>query len=113
MSGPIELEDLADYQSPTVYIACIITSPDPSGQHHELLGIAEKAFSRYGFRVYNPARHTMRGSPHHPHEVTAIDHLEAMRADLILFIRVDRSTGMGIEAQVAADMLIPWTDAKP
>ena len=55
----------------------------------------------------------MRGSPHYSHEVTAIDHIEAMRADLIFFICMDRSIGMGIEAQVAANVLIPWTDAKP
>ena len=35
-----------------------------------------------------------------------------MRCDLAFFVRDHPSHGMGIEAQIAADMLIPWGDAK-
>jgi hypothetical protein len=95
-----------------VYIGCALTSGDRTGLRDQLLNDTETVFLEAGFDVYNPCRVTKPGSPHQPNEVTAIDHLEAMRCDLIFFLRMQPSIGMGIEAQIAADVLTPWTDAK-
>lgn len=115
MAERIDLEDMASYVPEgelRVYIGCSLTSDDSTGLRDCLLEQVEVVFRESGFLVHNPSSHTKPRSPHHAHEVTAFDHLQAMRCDLIFFIRVQPSLGMGIEAQIAADMLIPWADAK-
>lgn len=95
-----------------VYIASSLTAQDLSGKRHKFLEVAEKTFREFGFKVYSPTKFTAPGSPHSSEEVYAIDHFNARQADLIFFIRLQPSIGMGIEAQIASDMLIPWADAK-
>ncbi len=109
-----ELEKVSDYfgARPTVYLGCSLTSPDLTSLRSRLLQEAAEVFQDCGFDVYNPADHTPPGSPHLPREVYAVDHTNAMRCDLVFFIRLQPSLGMGMEAQIAADMLIPWGDVK-
>lgn len=112
-----DLEDTASYVSRAqlrVYVACSLTSEDRTGTglRDYLLEQVGRAFREAGFSVHDPSAYTKPGSPHHSREVTAFDHLQAMRSDLIFFIRVQPSLGMGIEAHIAADTLIPWADAK-
>lgn len=95
-----------------VYIACSLTNENNPKRRDYLLSEIGKIFNECGFDVYDPSQHTKPGSPHLDKEVAAIDHLQAMRCDLIFFVRDHPSIGMGIEAQIAADMLIPWGDAK-
>ena len=113
MGGPQDndgLEDLSKWVHsdgsttlPSVYIASSLTDRDCSGIRNQLLRAAEYVFRDSGFAVYSPSSFTEPGSPHHSCEVTAIDHLNAMMADIIFFIRIQPSLGMGIEAQIAAD----------
>jgi hypothetical protein len=116
MVEQIDTEDVTAYVLPSerlrVYVACSLTSDDRTGLRDRLLDAVETVLTKHGFDVYNPSRYTKPGSPHRDDEVTAIDHLQAMRCDFIFFIREQPSLGMGIEAQIAADVLIPWADAK-
>jgi nucleoside 2-deoxyribosyltransferase len=109
-----ELEDVFAYMGdrPRVYLGCSLTSPDATKLRTQLLEEAAAVFRDFGFDVYNPADHTPPGSPHSPEEVYSIDHANAMCSDVVFFIRLQASFGMGIESQIAADMLIPWGDVK-
>ena len=112
----IKLEDTPSYLSRSarlrVYIACSLTNEDRPELRDQLLNGIRTILDEAGFDVYDPSQHTEPGSPHLDSEVAAIDQIQAMRCDLIFFLRDHPSLGMGIEAQIAADMLIPWGDAK-
>jgi hypothetical protein len=95
-----------------VYVACSLTNERSPSLRDRLLSEIRRIFRKYEFFVYDPSEHTKPGSPHHANEVATIDYLESMCCDLIFFVRDNPSHGMGIEAQIAADMLIPWGDAK-
>lgn len=111
----IELDsfsELIQKERPRVYIACSLTNPRELRLLERVINIAQQILEKFGFDVYCPAQHTGRGSPHNDREIYTIDHLQVMRSDLVLFIRFGPSHGMGIEAQIAADLMIPWLDAK-
>jgi hypothetical protein len=95
-----------------VYIACSLTSEEDKTFKEEILSKTEAIFVRAGFAVYNPATHTPPGSPHTDSEVYAEDVFRPINSDFIIFLRLGRSLGMGLEAQIAADALIPWADAR-
>lgn len=110
----IDLEDMNEYfgPCPTVYLASSLTSPDLTSLRTVLIQKASSAFSQMGFTVYDPHEHTPLCSFHAPEDVYEINHDHSMEADLIFFLRSQPSMGMGIEAQIAADMLVPWGEAK-
>src|SRR5262249_22695714 len=68
----------------------------------------EHVFQEAGFSVYNPAGHTLPGSPHSAAEVYFEDLWHTINSDFICFVRLGKSLGMGIEAQIGADVMLPW-----
>src|SRR5436305_9438761 len=110
----IDVEDPRGYVYPrlTVYLACSLTSTDNRSLKDEILVNTARIFSQAGFDVHNPALHTPPGSPHTPSEVYFEDLFHTINADFVFFIRLGPSHGMGIEAQLAADVLLPWGDAR-
>jgi hypothetical protein len=111
---PIDVEDTCEYLRPqlSVYLACSLTSDQNRPFKDEVLGEVAQIFAEAGFDVHNPALHTPPGSPHLPSEVYFEDLYRTIGADFIFFLRLGRSHGMGIEAQLAADVLLPWADAR-
>jgi hypothetical protein len=110
----IDLEDTRTYVRPelSVYLACSLTSDERRSFKDDVLSSTAKVFADAGFKVHNPALHTAPGSPHSPSEVCFEDLFRTINADFIFFLRLGRSHGMGIEAQLAADVLLPWADAR-
>jgi len=110
----IDLEDPRAYVRPelSVYLACSLTSDEKRTFKDDVLSNTARVFTEAGFKVHNPAFHTPPGSPHTPSEVYFEDLFRTINADFIFFVRLGRSHGMGIEAQLAADVLLPWADAR-
>jgi hypothetical protein len=110
----IDIEDTWEYERPrlSVYLACSLTSDENSVFKREVLFETERIFTEAGVKVYNPAHHTPLGSPHTDSEVYLEDLWHPVNSDYIFFLRLGRSHGMGIEAQLAADVLLPWGDAR-
>ena len=59
------------------------------------------------FEIYDPGEKTAPGSGHSPDEVYEIDQAHTTNADLVIFHINVPSLGVGIEAQIAADVTIP------
>lgn len=110
----MDLEDVSAYlRCPlSVYLACSLTSADNRAVKDRVLAKTERVFAEAGFKVYNPAARTPPGSPHTPCEVYFEDLFRTISADFVFFVRLGRSHGMGIEAQLAADVLLPWADVR-
>src|SRR5438270_4944304 len=110
----VDLEDAGIYVRPelSVYLACSLTSDEGRSFKDDVLSSTARIFAEAGFKVHNPALHTPPGSPHTPSEVCFEDLSRTINADFIFFLRLGRSHGMGIEAQLAADVLLPWADAR-
>jgi len=110
----IDLEDPRAYVCPklSVYLACSLSSDENRVFKDEVLSTTARIFTEAGFEVYNPALHTPPGSPHTPSEVYFEDLFHPINSDFIFFLRLGRSHGMGIEAQLSADVLLPWGDAR-
>jgi hypothetical protein len=108
----IDLEEDWLYRDPkfSVYLACSLTSGDSRQLKEAVLTGIERVFLEAGFDVHNPRNHTPPGSPHTPAEVYFGDLACTITSDLIFFNRLGRSLGMGIEAQIGADVLLPWGD---
>src|SRR5262245_544423 len=114
-SSYIDLEELGPYfrrNRLSVYLACSLTSGDDRAFKDEVLANTARIFAEAGFLVQNPADRTSPGSPHTYSEVYFEDLFLTIGADFIFFLRLGRSHGMGIEAQLAADVLLPWADAR-
>ncbi len=109
----LDLEDPDSYLRPnlSVYLACSLTAREDRDFKDQILAASERTFTECGYRVCNPGRRTPPGSPHTASEVCLEDLAQVANADLVFFLRFGRSHGMGIEAQVAADLLVPWADA--
>lgn len=116
MASPptIDVEDTRRYVRPqlSIYLACSLTSVENRTFKDEVLAKVARIFAEAGFKVHNPSLHTPPGSPHSPTEVYFEDLFRTIGADFIFFLRLGRSHGMGIEAQLAADVLLPWADAR-
>lgn len=111
----MDVEDLNEYvrRRLRVYLGCAMTCVDSElSEQASILSATSDLFAEFGFEVYNPSLVTEPGSFHDCREVYAIDHVQAVSSDLIFMIRVQSSLGMGIEAQITADMLIPWGEVK-
>jgi hypothetical protein len=113
----IDLDDISAFLSrkprgnPRVYIASSLTTRDGTGLRDQILNHAESLFKAAGFDAYSPSKFTRPGSPHHNNEVYAIDVRNVIQSDLIFFVRLQPSLGMGLESQIAANYLIPWAEA--
>lgn len=110
----VDIEDTQQYvRLPlSVYIACSLTSNENRIFKNGVLANTARIFEEAGFKVRNPGAHTPPGSPHLPTEVYFEDLFRTISSDFIFFLRLGRSHGMGIEAQLAADLLLPWADAQ-
>lgn len=95
-----------------VYIAVPLTKTLPGDPHRSLADAVEAAIRDCGMECQNPARVTPPGSHHSPAEIYALNYSAVTRSDVILFIRIAPSVGMGEEAQVAANHLVPCCQLK-
>lgn len=103
---------LKNYPTVVVYLAMPLTGiSDEStlllrSARTEIRQVLQKS-PGYRFDVYDPAEHTAPGTSHRPAEVYSIDHGRVVRADVVFFLGLDRSIGLGMEAQITASATIP------
>jgi hypothetical protein len=114
MTPLIDLDDPGEYVRPRlkVYLACSLTTDDNRVLKKAVLAGTERTFLEAGIDVHNPGRHTPPGSFHSPTQVYFEDLHHTISADLIFFVRLGKSIGLGLEAQIGADVFIPWGDAR-
>jgi len=103
---------LKDYPVVKAYLASPLT--DVPQDRRELLKAARRSVRQvlascgtHQFQVYDPADHTPPGSDHTPSEVYATDRRHVENADVVFFFVVGPSTGMGMEAHIAAQATVP------
>src|SRR4051812_4763627 len=98
---PIDIDDIGQFVRPKlkVYLACSLTTDDNRLLKKEVLAGTERTFLEAGIDVHNPGRHTPPGSFHSPTQVYFEDLNHTISADLIFFVRLGKSIGMGLEAQ--------------
>ena len=65
------------------------------------------------FQVYDPSEHTLPGTAHSAEQVYRIDLKETFSSDLIVLHVNGPSTGLGIEAQLAANAAVPRMIVSP
>ncbi len=96
-----------------VYIGLPLTKTLPGDPHLLLADRAAATLTAVGFSCYNPARETPCGSDHTPEQVYSRNYSAVAESDLILFIRIAPSIGMGEEAQIAANQILPYCYIRP
>lgn len=116
----VDLEGLARWFVPYLdpsdplmaYIAISLTKTLRGNPHLSLASATKEVLGQFGILSYNPADVTPPGSQHSPADVYALNYRAVARSDIILFIRIAPSVGMGEEAQIAANQLVPWCQIK-
>jgi len=84
-----------------------------SSEMRQAARIALEESSVHCFDVYDPSEVTQPGSPHEPFEVYCIDHQRVEASDVVFFFVFGPSTGMGMEAQIAAEATVPRVVISP
>jgi len=103
---------LMSYPVVKVYFASPLTDLGPEGREiskavRSAVEEVLRSATTHKFEIYDPADHTAPGTQHKACEVYAIDHQHVENADVVFFFIVGPSTGMGMEAQIAAEATVP------
>lgn len=110
----VDIDDIAIFRRPVlqVYLAGPLTGVDlalsaENNEARRVLAAEFSAFADVRFDVYDPAEYTAPGTRHTPEQVYCIDHKRTSEADLVVFLAVAASCGMGAECQIAGDATVP------